>query len=45
MTDNMNKPSKAFWVIGIIGLIWNSMGVDGYINQAYQTDQCIQKNN
>ena len=39
MTDKMDKPSTAFWVIGIIGLIWNSMGVDGYINQAYQTDR------
>ena len=39
MKDDMNKPSTAFWVIGIIGLIWNSMGVDGYINQTYQTDR------
>tara|TARA_B110000881_G_C18136969_1_gene299583 strand:- start:68 stop:502 length:435 start_codon:yes stop_codon:yes gene_type:complete len=39
MTDNMNKPSTTFWVIGIIGLIWNSMGVEGYINRAYQTDR------
>ncbi|MGJ8745724.1 hypothetical protein [Polaribacter sp.] len=39
MTKNINKPSKAFWIIAVIALIWNSMGVDGYLNQAYQTDR------
>ena len=39
MTTNTNKPAKSFWIIGIIALIWNAMGIDGYINQAYQTDR------
>jgi hypothetical protein len=39
MTVNSNKPSIAFWIIGIIALLWNSMGVDGYINQAYKTER------
>ncbi|QXP70230.1 hypothetical protein H0I29_16680 [Polaribacter sp. R2A056_3_33] len=39
MKDNMNKPSIAFWIIAVIGLIWNLMGVDGYLNQAYQTER------
>lgn len=39
MTTDTNKPNSTFWVIGIIGLIWNLMGVDGYINQSYQTER------
>lgn len=39
MSTTTTKPSVFFWVIGIIGLIWNSMGVDGYINQAYKTER------
>jgi hypothetical protein len=39
MTTNSNKPSVAFWIIGIIALLWNSMGIDGYINQAYKTER------
>lgn len=39
MTTKSNKPSVAFWIIGIIGLIWNLMGVDGYINQSYKTER------
>ena len=39
MTSETNKPSIAFWIIGIIGLIWNAMGVDGYINQTYKTER------
>ncbi|TXD48420.1 hypothetical protein [Polaribacter sp. IC073] len=37
MTTDTTKPSIAFWVIGITGLIWNVMGVDGYLNQTYKT--------
>lgn len=32
------KPSTAFWVISIIALVWNAMGVNQYIQQAYMTD-------
>ncbi|WP_166384644.1 hypothetical protein [Polaribacter sp. 11A2H] len=39
MKNNLNKPSKAFWIIAIVGLLWNTMGVDGYLNQAYQTER------
>ena len=39
MTTTSTKPSIAFWIISIIGLIWNSMGVDGYINQAFKTER------
>ncbi|WP_158837847.1 hypothetical protein [Polaribacter sp. L3A8] len=39
MSKNPNKPSIAFWIIAIIGFLWNAMGVDGYLNQAYQTER------
>ncbi|MEQ3661668.1 MAG: hypothetical protein ABNG98_03800 [Flavobacterium sp.] len=32
------KPSTAFWVISIIALVWNALGVNQYIQQAYMTD-------
>jgi hypothetical protein len=38
MTSTTNKPSKSFWLISIIALIWNLMGVNQYIQQAYMTD-------
>ena len=37
MTKSTNKPNATFWVVGIIALIWNAMGVDAYIQQAYNT--------
>lgn len=39
MTSTTRKPTLLFWIIGIIALIWNGMGVDAYLNQAYQTDR------
>jgi hypothetical protein len=38
MSNSINKPSVGFWVISIIGLIWNAMGANQYIQQTYQTD-------
>ena len=38
MTTNSNKPGALFWVIGVIALIWNLMGVSAYLMQAYQTE-------
>jgi len=35
---NTNKPGVGFWIIGIISLIWNAMGVYNYLIQAYQTE-------
>lgn len=33
-----NKPTIWFWVIGIIAVLWNAMGVNQYLQQAYNTD-------
>ena len=32
------KPSVLFWIIAAIAVIWNAMGVNQYLQQAYQTD-------
>ncbi|WP_299059733.1 hypothetical protein [uncultured Polaribacter sp.] len=41
MTTNSNKPSKAFWAIGILALLWNLMGVSAYLFQTLATDEMI----
>jgi len=33
-----NKPGIAFWIIGIIALLWNGMGVNNYLQQAFKTE-------
>ncbi|WP_422104513.1 hypothetical protein [Winogradskyella sp.] len=37
MTTSANKPPIWFWIVSVIGLIWNSLGVHGYLSQAYKT--------
>lgn len=37
MTESKIKPTSSFWIIGIIALIWNLMGVFAYLQQAYMT--------
>lgn len=37
MTNSLNKPGTSFWIIGIVALIWNLMGVYAYLAQAYMT--------
>tara|TARA_B100000809_G_C14724606_1_gene382676 strand:+ start:113 stop:547 length:435 start_codon:yes stop_codon:yes gene_type:complete len=39
MKTTATKPNTLFWVIGIFGLVWNALGVNRYINQAYQTER------
>lgn len=33
-----SKPSVGFWIIGIVALLWNAMGVNAYLQQAYNTE-------
>lgn len=37
MSSSTNKPGNGFWIIGIVALIWNLMGVYAYLQQAYMT--------
>ena len=39
MSDSSNKPEISFWIIGIIALIWNILGVVAYLMQAYMTEE------
>ena len=33
-----NKPGALFWIIGIVALIWNAIGVMAYLGEAYMSD-------
>lgn len=37
-TISKTKPPVWFWIISVIALLWNAMGVNAYIQQAYKTD-------
>lgn len=41
MTTIRKKPTTFFWIIGVLALIWNIMGVAAYLFQAYITDDMI----
>ncbi|MEM5564778.1 hypothetical protein WNY78_06665 [Psychroserpens sp. AS72] len=42
MTNSLtNKPPVWFWIIAVIALLWNIMGVMAYIGQAFITDELI----
>ena len=39
MTENStNKPPIWFWIVSVLGLVWNAMGVNAYLQQAYDTE-------
>ncbi len=41
MSDS-NKPGIAFWIIGLIALVWNGWGCFMYIAQAYDMEMATQ---
>lgn len=38
---NSTKPSVSFWIISVIALLWNLMGVMAYLTKAFITDEMI----
>jgi hypothetical protein len=38
MTTFRNKPPIWFWILSVLALIWNAMGVNQYLQQAYNTE-------
>jgi len=38
MKNNSNKPTFLFWIIGVLALLWNAMGVNMYLQQTYKTE-------
>lgn len=43
MTTNYNKPNTSFWIIGILALLWNIMGVSAYLMQVFITEEMLLK--
>ena len=41
MTKKNDKPTSAFWIISVVALLWNIMGVAAYLGQAYMTDEVL----
>lgn len=41
MTNSINKTTTTFWIISVVALLWNLMGVYAYLEQAYMTDEVI----
>jgi len=37
-TSIQNKPSIGFWITSVAALLWNLMGVNAYLQQAYKTE-------
>ena len=37
MSNSTKKPGNGFWIIGIVALIWNLMGVYAYLQDAYMS--------
>ncbi len=33
-----NKPGFTFWIIGVIAILWNGMGVNAYLQSAFNTE-------
>lgn len=37
-TESTTKPPIWFWIVSVLALVWNAMGVKAYLDQAYNTD-------
>ena len=35
---NAKKPPIWFWIIAVLAIVWNGMGVNAYLQQAYDTE-------
>jgi len=36
--ESTKKPPVWFWIVSVLALVWNGMGVNAYLQQAYNTD-------
>ncbi|MCD2258870.1 hypothetical protein [Psychroserpens luteolus] len=42
MTDySTNKPPVWFWIVSVLALIWNLLGVGAYLSRHFMTDEMI----
>ena len=43
MTKTSTKPTLIYWIIAVIAVLWNIMGVVAYLKQAYLTEEALAK--
>ena len=41
MTTTAQKPPIWFWIVSVIALLWNAMGVMAYLGQAFLTEEAL----
>lgn len=41
MTTSINKPPIWFWVLSVLALVWNGLGVMAYLGRAFATDEMV----
>lgn len=41
MTDSTNKPPVWFWIVSVVALLWNGLGVMAYLARAFATEETI----
>jgi len=41
MTNSSTKPPVWFWIVSVLALLWNGVGVMAYLARAYATDEMI----
>ena len=39
MSQNSNKPAAFFWVVGVLAVTWNALGVIAYLSQKLMTNE------
>ena len=39
--ESMNKPPIWFWIVSVLALIWNGLGVMAYLARAFTTEEMI----
>ncbi|MEZ4792859.1 MAG: hypothetical protein R2783_05170 [Gelidibacter sp.] len=43
MTTSSTKPPVWFWIVSVLALLWNLMGVVAYLTMAFATDEMVAK--
>ena len=41
MKNSLTKPPVWFWIVSVLALLWNAMGVIAYLTRAFATDEMI----
>jgi len=41
MNTTSKKPTTRYWIIAVLALLWNTLGVIAYLGQAYMTDETL----